>query len=75
MLHMRTTITFNDKLYRALKLRAAESDENISALVEHAVKYQLLEDLEDLEDASHREAEPSLSFDKLVKQFKAEGLL
>jgi hypothetical protein len=72
---MRTTITLNDKLYRALKLRAVESDKNISTLVEQAITYQLLEDLEDLEDASKRDAEPSLSFDKLVKQFKNEGLL
>ncbi len=72
---MRTTITLNDKLYRALKMRAAESDESISQLVEDAIKYQVLEDLEDIEDAMKRENEPTYSFDDLVKQFKAEGLL
>ena len=72
---MRTTISINDKIYRALKLRAAESDESISSFVENAVKYQVLEDLEDLEDIKTREAEPTLVFDDLVKQFKAEGLL
>jgi hypothetical protein len=72
---MRTTITFNDKLFRVLKMRAAESDESISQIVEEAVKYQVLEDLEDIEDAVKRESEPVYSFDDLVKQFKAEGLL
>lgn len=72
---MRTTVNLNDKIYRALKLRAAESDESISSFVENAVKYQVLEDLEDLEDVKKRENEPALSFDELVKQFKAEGLL
>ncbi|HEY4161071.1 MAG TPA: ribbon-helix-helix protein, CopG family [Candidatus Saccharimonadales bacterium] len=72
---MRTTITLNDKLFRALKMRAAESDESISQIVEEAVKYQVLEDLEDIEDAVKREDEPAYSFDNLVKQFKAEGLL
>lgn len=72
---MRTTITLNDKIYRALKHRAVESDESISTLVENAVKYQVLEDLEDLEDAKKREVEPSLSFDNLVSQLKSEGLL
>ena len=72
---MRTTITLNDKLYRALKMRAAESDESISQLVEDAVKYQVLEDLEDIEDAMKRENEPTYSFDDLIEQFKAEGLL
>jgi uncharacterized protein YjbK len=72
---MRTTITINDKLFRALKMRAAETDETISQLVEDAVKYQVLEDFEDIEDAAKRENEPAHSFDDLVKQFKAEGLL
>jgi uncharacterized protein YjbK len=72
---MRTTITINDKLFRALKMRAAETDESISQLVEDAVKYQMLEDFEDIEDAIKREHEPTHSFDDLVAQFKAEGLL
>lgn len=72
---MRTTITINDKLYRALKMRAADSDATISQLIENAVKYQVLEDLEDIEDAKKRKQEPSYSFDGLVAQFKAEGLL
>ena len=72
---MRTTITINDKLYRSLKLRAAESDETVSKYVEDAIKYQLLEDLEDLEDVRKRANEPTQSFDDLIAEFKAEGLL
>lgn len=74
-IRMRTTITINDKLLRALKLRAADSDTSVSALVEDAVKYQILEDFEDIEDAQKRTNEPSYSFDDLVKEYKAEGLL
>lgn len=72
---MRTTITINDTLFRALKMRAVESDETVSKLVEDAVKYQILEDLEDIEDAKTREKESIYSFDNLVASFKAEGLL
>ena len=72
---MRTTITINDKLFRSLKLRAAESDKSVSTLVEDAVKYQILEDFEDIEDAQSRASEQEYSFDDLVKQYKAEGLL
>jgi len=72
---MRTTITINDTVFRALKMRAIESDESISKLVENAVKYQLLEDLEDIEDAKSRANEPSYSFNDLVAKFKAEGLI
>jgi hypothetical protein len=56
-------------------MRAVESDETVSKLVEDAVKYQILEDLEDIEDAKTRENEPSYSFDNLVASLKAEGLL
>jgi len=72
---MRTTITLNDKVYRALKLRSVETDASVSKVVEDAVKHQLLEDLEDIEDAQARDREPVYSFDKLVSEFKAEGLL
>jgi predicted transcriptional regulator len=72
---MRTTITINDKLFRMLKLRAAETDESVSTLVEDAIKYQILEDFEDIEDAQARIGEQEYSFDELVKQYKAEGLL
>ncbi len=72
---MRTTITINDKLLRTLKLRAADSDTSVSAIVEDAVKYQILEDFEDIEDAQKRSSEQEYSFDDLVKQYKAEGLL
>ena len=72
---MRTTITINDKLFRVLKIRAAETDESISQLVENAVKYQVLEDFEDIEDAVKRQEEPTHLFDDLVAQFKTEGLL
>jgi predicted transcriptional regulator len=72
---MRTTINLNDKLYRSLKVRAAESDSSVSAIVEEAIMHQLLEDLEDIEDAKSRRNEPIESFDTLLKEFKAEGLL
>ncbi len=72
---MRTTITINDKLFRILKMRAAETDESISQFVEDAIKYQVLEDFEDIEEAEKREHESTYSFDDLVKQLKIEGLL
>jgi predicted CopG family antitoxin len=72
---MRTTITINDKLYRQLKLRSAETATSLSDLVESAIKYQMLEDFEDIEDASKRDKEPEYSFEKLVREYEAEGLL
>lgn len=72
---MRTTITINDKLLKVLKRRALDTDETVSALIEQAVANQLLEDFEDLESAAAREHEPTYSFESLVAEFKAEGLI
>jgi predicted DNA binding CopG/RHH family protein len=72
---MRTTMTINDTLYLELKRRALESGLPVSSYVEDALKYQLLEDAEDLEAVKARVSEPTYSFDELVKEFKQEGLL
>lgn len=72
---MRTTITLNDKVYRALKVRAAERDSSVSALVEEAVAHQLLEDLEDIDDAKKRQHESTAPFDELVAELRSEGLI
>ena len=56
------------------KLQAQRKKE-VSAIVEDAVKYQMLEDLEDLQTVKERENEPTYPFDELVAEFKKEGLL
>jgi plasmid stability protein len=73
--NMRTTITLNDRIYRALRIRAAESGETVSAVVEDAVKEQVLEDLDDLQTVKERENEPAIDFKVFVKELKADGLL
>jgi plasmid stability protein len=72
---MRTTITLNDKIYKALRIRAAESGESVSAVVEDAIKEQILEDLDDLQAVKKREGESSIDFKDFVKELKADGLL
>ena len=72
---MRTTVTLNDKIYKALRIRAAESGESISAVIEEAVKEQVLEDLEDLQSVKERENESAIDFQLFVKELKADGIL
>ncbi len=72
---MRTTITINDRIYKALRIRAAESSESVSALIEDAIKEQILEDLDDLQAVKERENESALDFKVFVKELKADGLL
>ena len=72
---MRTTITLNDNVYKALRIRAAESGETVSAVVEDAVKEQVLEDLDDLQTVKERENESAIDFKTFVKELKSDGLL
>ena len=58
-----------------LKRRALDSGSSMSNYVEDAIKNQILEDIEDLETVEKRKNEPTYSFDDLVAEFKAEGLL
>lgn len=68
-------MSIDDKLYLQLKRRALDSGVSVSSYVENAIRYQILEDFEDLEDVQKRANEPTYSFAQLVKEFKAEGLL
>ena len=72
---MRTTITLNDKIYKALRIRAAECGESVSSVIEGAVKEQVLEDLEDLQTVKERENESAIDLHLFVKELKADGLL
>lgn len=72
---MRTTITLNEKIYKALRIRAAESNETVSSLIEDAVKEQVLEDLADLQTVKDRENESVIDLKAFIKELKADGLL
>ncbi len=72
---MRTTITINDKLFKSLKVYAASTGTTLSSVVEDALKYQLLEEADDIQTAKDRANEPLAPFDKLVSEFKASGIL
>lgn len=71
----RSTIYFDPAVHRALRLKAAEADRSISALVNDAVKLALTEDFEDLSAFDEREAEPNLSFEEVVEDLKRSGKL
>jgi len=71
----RTTVYFDPALHRALRLKAAESDQSFSDLVNAAVRETLAEDYEDLEAFEARSSEPSLSFEDVLKDLKRRGKL
>ena len=71
----RTTVYFDPALHRALRLKAAETDQSLSDLVNAAVRETLIEDSEDLEAFETRAHEPSLSFEDVLKDLKRRGKL
>ena len=71
----RATVYFDPTLHRALRLKAAEQDESLSALVNEAVRRALAEDAIDLGAFDERAKERSVPFDQVVKNLKTRGKL
>lgn len=71
----RATVYFDGPLHRALRLKAAETDQSISDLVNAAVRVSLAEDAEDLAAFRDRAEEPTLAFEDFVRDLKRRGKL
>ena len=71
----RATVYFDESLHRALRLKAAETDQSVSDLVNEAVKSSLAEDAEDLAAFDERASEADLPFEDVVKGLRASGKL
>jgi len=69
----RATIYFDADLHRALRLKAAETDQSVSELVNRAVKLTLAEDVEDLAAFEARTREPNLPFEDVLKDLRQRG--
>jgi len=71
----RATVYFDPEIHRALRIKAAETDQSVSELVNGAVRMALSEDAEDLAAFEDRAREPDLPFASVVKDLKARGKL
>ncbi len=71
----RATIYFDPALHRALRLKAASSNQSVSDLVNEAVRQSLREDQEDLTAFAERVAEPTMSYEAFLNDLKAHGKL
>ncbi|MCX5888911.1 MAG: CopG family transcriptional regulator [Deltaproteobacteria bacterium] len=69
----RATIYFDPDLHRALRLKAAETEQSMSELVNEAVKLSLAEDAEDLAAFEARASEPNLPFEEVLKDLRQRG--
>jgi hypothetical protein len=71
----RATIYFDEPTHKALRLKAAETDQTMSDLVNEAVRRSLSEDVDDLSAFRDRADEPSLRFEDYVADLKRRGEL
>jgi hypothetical protein len=74
-LQKRATVYFDSELHRVLRIKAAETDQPISKIVNDAVRRSLAEDAEDLAAFEERAKEPNLSFEAVVKDLRKRGKL
>ena len=64
-------------MYKTLKMRAVETGQTISSLMNEALQAQLSEDLEDISTIHSRLAkkEMLLSYESALKELQASGIL
>jgi len=74
-LQKRATVYFDSHLHRALRIKAAETDQPISKIVNDALRLSLAEDVEDLAAFEERAREPNLSFEAVLKDLRKRGKL
>ena len=66
----RATIYFEPDLHEALRLKAARSHRSVSEIVNDAVRQAFREDQEDLAAFDDRMAEPTMTYEALLKDLK-----
>lgn len=69
----RTTVYLDSDLHRALRIKAAQTENSMSELVQEAIKFSLAEDSIDLTAFEQRRKEPSLPFEDVLKKFRKNG--
>ena len=71
----RATVYLDPSLHRALRLKAAETDQSLSELVNAAIRQSLAEDASDLATFEARAHEPALVFEAVLKDLRRRGKL
>ena len=69
----RATIYFDPNLHKALRLKAVETSQSVSELVNEAVRKALSDDAEDLLAFEERTDEGLISYEEMVKRLKKDG--
>ena len=71
----KATVYLDDNIHKALRLKAAETNQSMSYLINEALRVLLAEDLEDLGDWHKRKGERSIGYEEFLKQLQADGTI
>ncbi len=71
----KATLYLDETVHNALRIKAAETRQSMSDLVNDALKAALREDLEDISDWKVRKKEKTVSYDELLSQLQADGTI
>jgi hypothetical protein len=71
----RATVYFDPALHRAARLKAIETDQSLSEVVNGAVRAALAEDADDLAALRARAKERPLRFEDVLKDLRRRGKL
>jgi len=71
----RATIYLDPELHKALKLKAVETSQTVSAIVNQAIRESMVKDAEDLAAFTERASEPLVSYEKMVQRLKKDGVI
>ncbi len=69
----RTTVYFDSGLYRAIRLKSANTNRSVSDIVNESLRESLREDQEDLAAFDERADEPNISYEDFLAKLKADG--
>lgn len=69
----RSTVYLDPELHRALKIQAAETESNVSELINHAIKQALIEDRDDLASFRDRAKDELVTFEEVLTDLNLDG--
>ena len=69
----RATVYLDPGIHRILRVKALETDQSVSDIINDALLHELAQDQEDLDVFKQRADEPTLSFETLLKKLKTDG--
>ncbi len=71
----RATVYLEPRLHKAVKMKAVETDQSLSQIINEALRQNLAEDARDLEAIETRRSRPERAFSDFLKELKKDGLL